>query len=46
MIDSLMRLEFAGDAPVMAQAGRIGRYRGRRFFRLPLRHPLRHPLRM
>jgi hypothetical protein len=37
MIDSLMLLEFAGDAPVMALAGWIGRRRGRRFFYLPLR---------
>jgi len=26
-----MLLEFAGDASVMARAGRIGRHRGRRF---------------
>jgi hypothetical protein len=37
MIDSLMLLEFAGDAPVLALAERIGRRRGRRLFRLPLR---------
>ena len=37
MIDSLMLLEIAGDAPVTAQAGRFGRCRGRRFFHTPLR---------
>ena len=44
MIDSLMLLPFTEDALVMAVAGRIGRHRGLRFFRLPLH--LRPQLRM
>ena len=37
VIDSLMLLDFAGDAPVMAWIRRIGQCRGRRFLGLPLR---------